>query len=112
MPMRSSKCPVTAEARTDQHSKEARIRLPESRLSLSRETAKLVVPHPSTKVYSMTSATRGVATTSYVELKATPILKLCPKPPPGTADSLATRCARKAAHLPAGILPPTRAPRL
>ena len=77
--------------------KAARARSSESRLSLSRESAKLLVPQAPKKAYSMTSVTRGAVTTSFKELKATPVLKLCPKPPPGMADSLATRKARKAA---------------
>eukprot|EP00966_Prymnesium_polylepis_P171125 3955815-Prymnesium_polylepis.1 len=45
----------------------------------------------------MTSVTRGEATAAFQEFKKQPVLKLTPKPPPASAESLATRKARKAA---------------
>ena len=69
----------------------------ERRLALSRADAKLVVPHASTKAYATTGMTRGEVTPGYEALSVAPVLKVAPKPPPGSAESLATRKARKAA---------------
>ena len=85
MPARSRKHPEHA----DRQSRLGRVAPQPSASPLSREAAKLVVPHRSTKAYSMTAVTRGAATTSFTELKAVPRLRLSPKPPSGMAESLA-----------------------
>jgi hypothetical protein len=69
----------------------------EMRRARAKECSTLVTPHPSTKTYAMTSATRGEATAAFAEIKGRPVLKVTPKPPPVSVESLATRCARKAA---------------
>ena len=69
----------------------------ESQRALAKISATLVSPHPSTKVYKLTEVTRGEATDTYNEMKMRPVLKVTPKPPPATAESLQTRKCRKAA---------------
>ena len=59
--------------------------------------ASALVKHPSTKQYTMTPATRGASTEVFGEMMKSPELKVLPKPPPGSGESLATRLARKAA---------------
>jgi hypothetical protein len=68
-----------------------------SRRALANEAAALAKPHPSTAVYSFTSAPRGTPTPLALELKQAKTLEVTPKPPPASAESLATRKARKAA---------------
>jgi hypothetical protein len=68
-----------------------------SRRALASEVSALAKPHPSTKVYARTSTPRGTSTPLAMELAKAKTLEVTPKPPPASAESLATRCARKAA---------------
>ena len=60
-----------------------------------RALAALALVHPSTAMYKFTTTVRGTPTTLYEELSKGRLFELTPKPPAGSAESLATRKARR-----------------